>query len=80
LDLPARLVGVIFGPNSQGLRVQRQVMVPMLHIHEHISEAHRGKKALSVAMVQRLRACFRVPGDLLLPPPRKRRPEARAAA
>jgi antitoxin component HigA of HigAB toxin-antitoxin module len=54
----------------------RADMVPMLHIHEHISEVHRGKKALSVAMVQRLRACFRVPGDVLLPPPRKRRPEA----
>jgi hypothetical protein len=31
----------------------------------------RGKKGLSMAMVQRLRARFRVPADLLLPPPKK---------
>jgi hypothetical protein len=36
-----------------------------------------------MAMVQRLRARFRVPADLLLPPPKKapsRRPTKRAAA
>ena len=43
----------------------------------------RGKKGLSMAMVQRLRAHFRVPADLLLPPPKKsppRRSTKRAAA
>jgi len=43
----------------------------------------RGKKGLSMAMVQRLRARFRVPADLLLPPPKKapsRRSAKRAAA
>ncbi len=37
-----------------------------------------GKKGLSIAMVQRLRARFRVPADLLLPPP-KTKPAWRAA-
>ena len=34
----------------------------------------RSKKRLSMAMVQRLRARFRVPADLLLPPPKKSPP------
>jgi hypothetical protein len=43
----------------------------------------RGKKGLSMAMVQRLRARFRVPADLLLSPPKKapsRRSTKRVAA
>jgi len=43
----------------------------------------RGKKGLSMAMVQRLHARFRVPVDLLLPPPRtapSRRVTRQAAA
>ena len=36
-----------------------------------VSEVLRGKKGLSMAMVQRLRARFRVPAELLLPPLRK---------
>ena len=35
------------------------------------SEVLSGKKRLSMAMVQRLRARFRVPADVLLPPPGK---------
>ena len=40
----------------------------------------RGKKGLSMAMVQRLRARFRVPADLLLPPPGKAPRRAKRAA
>jgi hypothetical protein len=40
-----------------------------------------GKKELSMAMVQRMRARFRVPADLLIPPPKlARRAPKRAAA
>jgi HTH-type transcriptional regulator / antitoxin HigA len=48
-----------------------------------VSEVLRGKKELSMAMVQRLRARFGMPADLLLPPPNKappRRSTKRAAA
>jgi HTH-type transcriptional regulator / antitoxin HigA len=58
-------------------------MVPILGTPSRVSEVLRGKKGLSMAMVQRLRACFRVPADLLLPPPEKtprRRAKKRAAA
>jgi HTH-type transcriptional regulator/antitoxin HigA len=49
----------------------RADMVPILGTPSRVSEVLRGKKGLSMAMVQRLRARFRVPADLLLPPPRK---------
>jgi HTH-type transcriptional regulator / antitoxin HigA len=58
-------------------------MVPILRTPSRVSEVLHGKKGLSMAMVQRLRARFRVPADLLLPPPKKapsRRPTKRAAA
>jgi HTH-type transcriptional regulator / antitoxin HigA len=61
----------------------RTDMVPILGTPSRVSEVLRGKKGLSMAMVQRLRARFRVPADLLLPPPRKvpvRRAAKRAAA
>jgi HTH-type transcriptional regulator/antitoxin HigA len=51
-------------------------MVPILGTPSRVSEILRGKKGLSMAMVQRLRARFRVPADLLIPPPRKRQPAA----
>jgi HTH-type transcriptional regulator / antitoxin HigA len=63
--------------------VTRADMVPMLGTPSRVSEILRGKKGLSMAMVQRLRARFRVPADLLIPPPKKasvRRPTKRAAA
>src|SRR5207253_3971378 len=53
-------------------------MTPILGTPSRVSEVLRGKKGLSMAMVQRLRARFSVPADLLLPPPRKAR--ARRAA
>jgi HTH-type transcriptional regulator/antitoxin HigA len=61
----------------------RADMVPILGTPSRVSEILRGKKGLSMAMVQRLRARFRVPADLLLPPPGKapsRRGSKRAAA
>jgi HTH-type transcriptional regulator / antitoxin HigA len=61
----------------------RAALVPILGTPSRVSEVLRGKKGLSMAMVQRLRARFRVPADLLLPPPKRapgRRPTKRAAA
>jgi HTH-type transcriptional regulator/antitoxin HigA len=60
----------------------RADMVPILGTPSRVSEVLRGRKELSMAMVQRLRARFRVPADLLLPPPKKasiRRVAKRAA-
>jgi len=61
----------------------RADLVPILGTPSRVSEILSGKKGLSMAMVQRLRARFRVPADLLLPPPEKtpsRRTAKRAAA
>jgi len=59
----------------------RADMVPILGTPSRVSEILRGKKELSMAMVQRLRARFRVPADLLIPPPKQtRRAMKRAAA
>jgi HTH-type transcriptional regulator / antitoxin HigA len=58
-------------------------MVPILGTPSRVSEVLRGKKGLSTAMMQRLRARFHIPADLLLPPPKKvtaRRTTKRAAA
>ena len=61
----------------------RAELAPILGSPSRVSEVLRGKKGLSMAMVQRLRARFRVPADVLLPPPGKappRRSTKRAAA
>jgi HTH-type transcriptional regulator/antitoxin HigA len=60
----------------------RADMVPILGTPSRVSEVLSGKKGLSMAMVQRLRARFRVPADLLIPPPKasSRRATKRAAA
>ena len=55
-------------------RLKRADLIPLLGTPSRVSEVMRGKKGLSMAMVQRLRARFRVPADLLLPPPKKSRP------
>ena len=62
--------------------VTRADLAPILGTPSRVSEVLSGKKQLSLAMVQRLRARFRVPADLLLPPPAKapRRRTARSAA
>src|SRR5436190_3222705 len=59
----------------------RADMVPILGTPSRVSEVLAGKKGLSITMVQRLRARFRVPADLLIPPPKTaRRTTKRAAA
>jgi HTH-type transcriptional regulator/antitoxin HigA len=61
----------------------RADMVPILGTPSRVSEVLRGKKALSMAMVQRLRARFHVSAEVLLPPVKKmpaRRTSRRAAA
>ena len=59
----------------------RADMVPILGTPSRVSEILRGKKELSMAIVQRLRARLRVPADLLIPPPKQaRRATKRAAA
>jgi HTH-type transcriptional regulator/antitoxin HigA len=62
--------------------LSRSDLVPILGTPSRVSEVLRGKKGLSMAMVQRLRARFRVPAEILLPPLQKpaRRPGKRAAA
>ena len=56
----------------------RADLVPILGTPSRVSEVLRGKKGLSMTMVQRLRARFRVPADVLPPLPDKR-PTRRAA-
>lgn len=46
----------------------RADMAPILGTASRVSEVLRGKKGLSVTMVQRLRARFGVPAEVLLPP------------
>ena len=48
--------------------LSRADMVPILGTASRVSEVLRGKKGLSMTMVQRLRARFGVPADVLLPP------------
>jgi len=48
----------------------RADLVPILGTPSRVSEVLRGKKGLSMTMVQRMRAKFRVPAELLLPPPK----------
>jgi HTH-type transcriptional regulator/antitoxin HigA len=63
--------------------LSRADMVPILGTASRVSEVLRGKKGLSMTMVQRLRARFRVPADVLMPPVKKRatrRPARRKAA
>jgi HTH-type transcriptional regulator/antitoxin HigA len=56
----------------------RADMVPILGTASRVSEVLRGKKGLSMSMIQRLRARFRVPADVLIPEPAKLRSRRRA--
>ncbi len=61
----------------------RADLIPLLGPANRVGDVLRGQRPLSLAMVQRLRARFGVPADLLLPPVTKapsRRPGKRAAA
>src|SRR5271165_4988198 len=61
--------------------LSRADMVPILGTPSRVSEVLAGKKELSMAMVQRLRARFRVSADVLIPPPKPaKRTTKRAAA
>jgi HTH-type transcriptional regulator/antitoxin HigA len=51
----------------------RADMTPILGSPSRVSEVLSGKKELSMAMVQRLRARFRVSADTFIPPPRQTR-------
>jgi HTH-type transcriptional regulator / antitoxin HigA len=69
---PARTADLIrYLMDQRGLT--RADMVPILGTPSRVSEVLAGKKGLSMAMVQRLRARFHVPADLFLPPPRRLR-------
>src|SRR3954452_14338723 len=48
--------------------LSRSDMIPILGTASRVSEVLSGKKGLSMTMVQRLRARFGVPADVLLPP------------
>ncbi len=45
----------------------RHDLIPLLGSASRVSEVLNGKKGLSLAMVQRLRARFAIPAELLLP-------------
>jgi HTH-type transcriptional regulator/antitoxin HigA len=63
--------------------LKRADLVPILGTPSRVSEVLRGKKEPSLTMVQRLRARFGVPADLLLPSggaPAARRAARRPAA
>ena len=60
--------------------LKRADLGPLLGGAERIGEILSGRRGLTLAMVQRLRARFRVPADLLLPPAAARRPAKRRAA
>jgi HTH-type transcriptional regulator/antitoxin HigA len=58
----------------------RADLVPILGTPSRVSEVLRGKKGLSMTMVQRPRARFGVPAELLLPPPKMPGRRAKRAA
>ena len=64
-------------------RLTRADMALLLGTASRVSEILHGQRQLSLAMVQRLRARFRVPADLLLAPltkpPVRRKPKRTAA-
>ena len=57
----------------------RADMVPILGSASRVSEVLSGKKGLSLSMIQRLRARFRVPADVLIPEPTDRAPRRRSS-
>ena len=66
---PAEVVRYLM--DQHGL--SRADIVPILGTPSRVSEVLRGKKALSMTMVQRLRARFGVSADVLLPLPETRK-------
>ena len=60
--------------------LSRADLVPILGTRSRVSEVLGGRKELSVPMLQRLRARFHIPADLLLPVPRLATSEGFGAA
>jgi len=63
--------------------LKRAELIPLLGGAERVDDVLRGRRQLTLAMVQRLRTRFHVPADLLLPPasmPAARRARKKAAA
>jgi len=58
--------------------LSRADMVPILGTMSRVSEVLSGKKELSMTMVQRLRARFGVPADVLLPPVKRAKVRGKA--
>ena len=79
LPSPAEVIRYLM--DQHGLK--RADLVPLLGSADRVEDILRGRRHLTLAMVQRLRARFDVPADLLLPPavpPPARRATKRAAA
>ena len=64
---PATIISYLMDQHG----VTRAQLIPTLGTASRVSEVLRGRKGLSMAMVQRLRARFGVPAELLLPPVQK---------
>ena len=76
---PAEVIRYLM--DQHGLK--RADLVPLLGSAERADEILRGRRQLTLAMVQRLRTRFHVPADLLLPPvsmPAARRARKKPAA
>lgn len=58
----------------------RADMIPILGTASRVSEVLSGKKELSMTMVQRLRARFGIPADVLLPPVKARKGKTKRKA
>ena len=79
LPSPAEVIRYLM--DQHGLK--RPDLVPLLGSADRVEDILRGRRHLTLAMVQRLRARFDVPADLLLPPavpPPARRATKEAAA
>ena len=50
----------------------RADLIPILGTASRVSEVLGGKRELSITMIKRLRDCFHVPADLLIPTSHKR--------
>jgi HTH-type transcriptional regulator/antitoxin HigA len=76
---PAEVIRYLM--DEHGLK--RADLVPLLGSADRVDDILRGRRQLTLPMVQRLRARFQVPADLLLPPvatPAARRATKEAAA
>jgi HTH-type transcriptional regulator/antitoxin HigA len=76
---PAEVIRYLMDQHS----LKRTDMVPLLGSAQRADDILRGRRQLTLAMVQRLRTRFHVPADLLLPPapaPVARRASKKVAA